>query len=161
MNKTLATLALAFLSLSNAALAAEALTLPVPPESPDAALEELTLEATWDTTLEELTAADRLVVVAAAVGDKITLDPGFQVTAIEVEDLWITDAEIARRGKGVVIHPTQVGTTKLYAVDADGWVLEYEIRVEEGIEDPELQAYVVEEATPVVAEAPVAGEALN
>ena len=114
-------------------------------ESPDAALEAITYEATWDETFEELTEADRLVVVAASVGDKIVLDPGFKVANVEVEDLWITDAEIARRGKGVVIYPTQVGVTHLFVADAEGWVLEYRLVVEEGVESAELKAYEVDE----------------
>ena len=170
MNTKLFTTTLAILSLSNAALAAEALTLPVPPvqvlemealESPDAALDALTTEAEWDTMEEEL-AADRLVIVAAAVGDAIVLEPGFKVANVEISDLWIADADVTRRGETVVLYPTNVGTTRLVTADAEGWVLEYEIRVEAGEEDPELAEYVVEETDDArVAEAPAAGDSVN
>lgn len=170
MNTKLFTTTLAILSLSNAALAAEALTLPVPPcevievealESPDAALDSLTTEAEWDTMEEEL-AAERLVIVAAAVGDAIVLEPGFKVANVEISDLWIADADVTRRGETVVFYPTNVGTTRLVTADAEGWVLEYEIRVEAGEEDPELAEYVVEEADDArVAEAPAAGDSVN
>jgi len=143
-------------SLSLTATAAECLLLPehapetsalamTEIESPDAALDAITYEATWEETFEELTEADRLVVVAASVGDKIVLDPGFKVANVQVEDLWITDAEIARRGQGVVIYPTQVGVTHLFVADAEGWVLEYRLVVEEGVESAELKAYEVDE----------------
>lgn len=170
MNTKLFTTTLAILSLSNAALAAEALMLPVPPcevievealESPDAALDSLTTEAEWDTMEEEL-AAERLVIVAAAVGDAIVLEPGFKVANVEISDLWIADADVTRRGETVVLYPTNVGTTRLVTADAEGWVLEYEIRVEAGEEDPELAEYVVEEADDArVAEAPAAGDSVN
>lgn len=151
------TIALA-LGWNTLAFAAEAFTLPLTPESPDAALATITHEAVWENaSLEELTLADRLVVVSASVGDKLVLDPGFKVANVEVEDLWITDAEIARRGKGVVLHPTQVGVTRLFVADKDGWVLEYEIKVEGGIESAELAAYAVDETATasVVAEAQI------
>lgn len=152
MNSILKITVAVLLGWNTVGLAAEALSLPPQPQE----LSPITFEAAWeDATLEELMTADRLVVVAAAVGDEITLDPGFRVANVEVEDLWITDAEIARRGKGVVIRPTQVGVTRLFAANAEGWVLEYEIKVEAGVEPPELAAYEVheDEATPRTAEA--------
>lgn len=162
MNTTSKILALAIFSSSSLAMAAESFPLPQTDalveslESPDAALDAITYEASWDSTLDELTAADRLVVVAASVGEKILLDPGFKVANVEVEDLWITDVEIARRGKGVVLHPTQEGTTHLFVADADGWVLEYEIKVEGGVESAELEAYEVDETSaPQVASASI------
>lgn len=139
------TILLAAMFGASSAMAAECLRLPETVPSPDAELEAITHEASWDELLEELTEADRLVVVSAEVGDKIVLDPGFKVVNVEVADLWITDVEIARRGKGVVIYPTQVGVTRLFVADAEGWVLEYELKVEEGVESAELKAYEVDE----------------
>lgn len=153
MNKTITMLTLALFG-STSAMAAECLLLPeeTPVEAPTPA--PVVYEATWEETLDELTASDRLVVVAASVGDEIVLDPGFKVANVEVEDLWITDVEIARRGKGVVVHPTQVGVTHLFVADENGWVLEYELEVEAGVESAELKAYEVNEApeTEMVAE---------
>lgn len=143
MNAILKVTVVLALGWNTVAFAAEAIPLPA-----------ITHEAVWeDATLEELTTADRLVVVSASVGDELVLDPGFKVANVEVEDLWITDVEIARRGKGVVLHPTQAGVTHLFVADKDGWVLEYEIKVEAGIESPELEAYAVHETDSVVAEA--------
>lgn len=147
MNASVKMIVAVVMGWNGVAVAGEALPLPEGAPSPDAALEAMTQDASWEATLEELTLADRLVVVAAAVGDEIDLDPGFKAAHVEVEDLWIADASILRRGKAVRVSPTQPGTTRLFVADKDGWVLEYELRVEPGVEDPELAAYEVDETT--------------
>ena len=149
MKTIITAVAAAVLGFSGSAMAAEMLPL----ETPDATELELEIEAAWDSlpTFEDayVQQLDKLVIVGCAVGDELTLDPGFMPANVEMQDLWIADAEI--RGGEVVVRLTQAGTSSLFVADADGYVTEYKLHVDEGTEDPALAEYSIDEAVTEIA----------